>query len=541
MLSFSWQLSDPDVRSVLLVLVVTSGLYFSLVDQLFLPSIFNAQISGIKLNRNNEFTDVTKKLLSQQVSRKTSIETVHQHKLPARVFNTNAVVDASQNNDSAYLFGNSCLSSRKQCWRDILNIKKLNETSLPYQLNFISGRVLPQKIKKQIIQSQKPVDCQCKSLFHIGSCGFDKIGSSYSTNRLLRQFFPKIKLFRSGEPYSMIETIKVLSSLINPFPFPISHNEKISPRTLNGITFAEQRQKILPVNNTKNTWTRKNTASMSPVINCTIHLFSPYEIKRCLMFRRRKRGSKLRIAFIGDSLVRNLMEQMVDHLRNLLVLKIVEPRNMNIEDNFLDKKVKHDIKIDGLNIVLEFFWSAFMNKDTSLQRIGPTKILRSWVDRNYTKHVPDIIIMDTGLWEFKSKDEVDAIADVINDMKNIRTILEKLSTASFILWRSNAPVKSWLAKGMVPNSALDLLNQVSFLSLKNSGVWFWDSFLLLLMKEYEHCRIEYNMTRHMHPQLCGDYMHPSKKVTEAAAANMVWNHVCNSILSAPAGYCCSGH
>lgn len=262
-------------------------------------------------------------------------------------------------------------------------------------------------------------------------------------------------------------------------------------------------------------------------------------------------GRKLKIAFVGDSLVRNLMERMVIHLRITLNIAAAGESGMNLTTNFLEHTLKHFFPAEGDGIDLRLHWSAELGKDSEKDQRsskttyqGARDIFQAWAQNVSVKGaVPDIIYFDDGMWSSLMRSDLDAFEHVRSDIQAVLPFLKTLTQSSLLLFRAATPTKSYLVLKRNPNSILDLIDQYTRSSLSGSGVWVWDSATPLYLKEFEECRRVWraaggNKTNLPKDWSCLDNQHPSK-TAEAVAENIMWNLVCNRLMKVDSGHCCS--
>ena len=419
-----------------------------------------------------------------------------------------------------------------------------------------------------------PDGCRCQSLFSVGACGFKDL-KSVAPNQNVENILNKIELVKRGAPFSLTEAFKdILSTINSPYrAFSnvyklITYNTSIQDESIienDGIqmkvqestqnklkySYKEHESKRLVISNVDDVQlpsrlitkvAQELDTSVAPLTDCRVRHFSSSRISKCLLDRRKLFGRRLKIVFIGDSQVRNLMEQIVENLRKTLKLRIVNPANMNINNDFLNKKVKHDVIVHGSNIRLQLIWSECITiRSNILEKGGPRHLLQSWAEDSTNNGVstPDLVILDTGLWSLKNSSEINAIGDIITHFKEITPLITNLSKVSRVIWLPNGPVKDWLAKSTIHNTALDLMNQLAWLKLRESGVWFWDTSLIIFLQELEYCRRLYEAKGETPKILCGDFMHASKLIAETRMANMIWNLVCNHFTKDTETLCCS--
>lgn len=366
------------------------------------------------------------------------------------------------------------------------------------------------------------LDCHCRSLFTIGACGMDHLITKlepkhFRWNEALKQ----LQRAREQSPISILNKLHLLSKNLTTY-FSRYYNKRIN----------KLRETL-------------------PYIPCKMHIYTGYEISECLTQRYEITKQRLNIAFVGDSLVRSLLEQMIMHLRVTLNLSSTGDSGLDLNSDFLDHKVKHMFPIEGNNIKLQRYWSAELGRNTSKNKEtvlyqGAMDILQDWAGKvsepKKRNSIPDIIYFDEGMWSVKTRPELDALRTVISDYKKLFGTFKKLSSSSLLLQRTLTPVKTYIVRNIEPTSALDLMNQISWAKLNKSGVVIWDTSTPVYLKELDECASFWKITRNASdlPKEwgCADFMHYSR-MAEAPAANMLWNLVCNRLMNFTQPYCCS--
>lgn len=388
------------------------------------------------------------------------------------------------------------------------------DTQLRYQDNQLYNQ-------SKILQltSLTNVDCHCKSLFTIGACDSDEIFKSIGANNDWTQTLKNIKEIRNGAPLSMIDNLHSLSKFLNS-SYSENFNAKINRKT-----------------------------ERLPYVPCRIHIYTPGEVAACLTERKSLTGRNFRIAFVGDSLVRNLMEQMVMNLREPLNLTVTGDSGKNLKTDFLNDKLKHSIPVQGDAIELQLHWAIELGRPVAKSAMSSTKqgakdVLDKWskLMREGKKNaLPDIVYFNEGMWSLVSKQQLQSIITVLSDFRKFSGIFKELSTRSVMLLRTQTILKEYLAQKPLPNNALDLMAQIGWLTLNRTGVWFWDTPTPIYLKEYDECANlarTFNISEIPKNWGCADIQHPSK-YSEQVTENMIWNLVCNRIMRIPNDHCCT--
>ena len=370
-----------------------------------------------------------------------------------------------------------------------------------------------------VTMSLTGADCHCRSLFTIGACGPERSAPKNSKEKSLRQAISLLFQARNGADISIIQNLNTISKFL-PSSY-IVHTRQSSQRV----------------------------RSYVPYIPCRIHVYSKEEISHCLDKRFLITGNVLKIAFVGDSMVRNLMEKMVVDLKEVLNLTVAGDTGVDLDVVFLNDKMRHMFPVEGKGLELKLHWSAELGKNSSnvFDRVvyqGARDILVDWSEKidnpKFIHEVPNIIYFDNGMWSSSMRPEIVALDSVYSDYKDLFPVLKKLASNSLLLLRTQTPMKEYLAKLTMPNGALDLMNNIGWFALNNSGVWIWDTPTPYYLREYNDCYSIWRAMRNASPPswACMDYQHPSR-MAEAVADNMIWNFVCNKIMEISQDHCCS--
>lgn len=288
-----------------------------------------------------------------------------------------------------------------------------------------------------------------------------------------------------------------------------------------------------------------------PFLPCKVHLYTPEEVLACTQRYLTHTGAPLRIAFVGDSRVRNTMQQMLRSTLGRLQYRLAGEVQGLLDSTleFLDSKTKANVPVVGEGVELRLHWSAFLDRQRDGQdvsRQGARDLLEAWASGTSTGPgdegpVPDIIYVTSGMWDTSLSDEDMAVSDFLHTLHVMTPVLEALARRTRVLWHVHGPIKAWLATRQVPNTALDLMNVASWARLGRAGVWLWDSLTVLTLRQQSEC-LALHLTG-LAPLLppswgCDDFQHAGEDV-EDAATNMLWNLACNSVLDLPSDHCCA--
>ncbi|KAF2365983.1 hypothetical protein FHG87_003254 [Trinorchestia longiramus] len=376
--------------------------------------------------------------------------------------------------------------------------------------------------------------CSCQSLFTIGACGLSSYYQDETLPNNYRNIFRILERVRHGAPMFNIKLLndlaRFLPKLLRDFEFS---NKTFSSQTPNITLETKYHQKL------------KQTTSSLTYIPCKVHSYTKEEIKECLKRRKAITGRILRIAFVGDSQVRNLLEQMIKFLRVKRNLRAGNDMGLNLSTSFLDTKYKQDLPVEGDDIQLRLYWSAFLGKprDNTVTYQGAEDLFRVWAVNKTTQHgeeVPDILYFDDGMWSTGRHTEWGAVSVVKNDFDRLKPYLQNISRTTRLILRTQTPVKEWVAKHAVPNSGLDMMNQIAWWVFRDTDLWIWDTVTPVYLREREDCKAYWKtgFGRSLPREwACFDYQHPSK-ISEMVAGNMIWNYVCNGINKIDDSHCC---
>jgi len=367
-------------------------------------------------------------------------------------------------------------------------------------------------------------DCQCKSMFTIGGCDMEKLASSENIPKAWGPILRSLSRAENGEPVSITSQLRRLARYLPTV---------LNLENLTGYSQLESEKYPFSTSKLNGSQVEDNQyITKMPYIPCKIYIYSNSEIKQCLKLRRHLTGKILRIAFVGDSQPRNLLEEMVLKLRVELDLSNGNETGANLGIEFLKNYYTNDLPITGDDIEMRLYWSASLD------------LLKSWAKNKATdigEEVPDILYFDDGVWKDLYHSEIDSTDRIKLEFDEVKSLLKNISRTSLILFRPITPVKEWIATKEIRNSQHDIVNQLAWLKFTRSGVWTWDTITPLYIKEINECRnhwsthvFELNL-----PKLwnCLDFQHPSE-ISESFASNMLWNYVCNNVMNHGDEYCC---
>ena len=403
----------------------------------------------------------------------------------------------------------------------------------------------------QIVESAFSTSFQKETLFHqsyIINNSLNKIKvNSFDLNNSL--FRTRCKVLLSGDGFKsqaslQSENIKLQKFMINLYD---SSNEKHKKSKIKNVeTRKASSNDFFKQSNVYVTEiTEYLQKELFPLSKRNIRIYSNNDAYKCFKYRKKKLKRPLKLTFIGDSQVRNIMETIIEYISPRVKLKITLPNHFKLDD-FLNKKIKKDVVVRSDNLILHMIWRTSILGPGS-EGIG--SIFNQWLVTPGL--IPDLVLMDTGLWELKNHSEIDAINSVIYKIGRVLPSLLNISKKLNIIWVPNGPMKYWLATDFVPNAALHFINNFLFLKLQNSNIWFWESSLMVFQMEHELCRMLHKEKKSFFASpkrkkislLCGDFMHSSKHVTGRVLVNILLNLLCNSFMQNVGDkfYDCSQH
>lgn len=382
--------------------------------------------------------------------------------------------------------------------------------------------------------SRRPVfpnNCLCKSLFSVGACGLEQVvGFRPQDSNWVSAVRGLGKARREGDVL-MRPHLATLARYLPPL-FTVN------------ITAAHGKTE-LAVKADKNL---SRSLPSLPFLPCQVHVYTPKEVLACTRKFEQNTGSPLRIAFVGDSRVRNTMEQMIRVNLNTLQLKLTGEQNIvDLKDNFLDNKVKVNVPVQGEGLELRLHWSAFLEikrNPSDVSKQGARDLLEAWASGTPSINdgpIPDIIYATSGLWDTSMDHDDTAVDQFLYMLTVMSPTLERLSQLTRVIWHVHGPIKEWLALRDIPNAGLDMMNRAAWLKLGQSGVWLWDSHTIMMLRQHAECQaLHVAGLDKLVPASwgCQDFQHAGHDV-EDGAVNMLWNMACNPVLKLSSNHCCS--
>ncbi|XP_066945359.1 N-acetylneuraminate 9-O-acetyltransferase-like [Macrobrachium rosenbergii] len=373
--------------------------------------------------------------------------------------------------------------------------------------------------------------CRCHSLFTIGACGMEEVASMRAKDARWVSATAELNRARFQQDILMMPQLQTISHYL-PQLFKLN------------TTLAAT------INNSEATGNKhlSRAADSLPFVSCRVHMYTPSEIGKCTRKVLQDTGQPLRMAFVGDSRVRNTMEQIIRSTQQEIKYRLAGENNQqNMSVTFLNHKSKFNMPVIGDGIELRLHWSAYLELDRDPKKIsqqGAKDLLEAWSNGTPGPDdgpIPDIAYITSGMWDSSMLPEDAAAESFIFTLEKMAPILKRLATRTLVLWHIHGPIKEWLATRDVPNGALDIMNRASWRWLADSNIWLWDSRTVLMLKQLSECRYlsQSTLKTQIPPEWgCFDFQHAGRDV-EDAAANMLWNLVCNKVLQLPSEHCCS--
>lgn len=362
--------------------------------------------------------------------------------------------------------------------------------------------------------------CTCHSLFTLGACGgLARYYEDTSLNKNYRNIFKQLERIRKGAPGFVMDPFIDLSRTLPKMQDFVEPNvTSLVERVSNSLSF----------------------------IPCNIYTYSEDDIRTCLKKRQQMTGRVLRIAFVGDSMVRNLMRRMASHLRKPLNLRAdKDDKNGSTLSHFIERNYRDDLTLRGDGVEFSLYWASYLGqtRDNRLER-GAKELLKTWAQNqptNMSEKVPDVMYFDNGFSYALSDSEAEAAESVMSDFNTIIPYLKNLSRTTRLIYHILTPVKEWLSTTKTSNAGVDMTNQMAWLKLQDLNVWMWDTITPVFLRDRADCKTIHNtgLGTSLHNAVqCYDYQHPSS-TSEAVAENLFWNYVCNDIMDLDQLYCCS--
>lgn len=282
---------------------------------------------------------------------------------------------------------------------------------------------------------------------------------------------------------------------------------------------------------------------------CAVHLYTAQDVATCARLHLAATGAPLRLAFVGDSRVRNTLQVAVRASRDAVQFS-VPGVGLDAAVSFLDSMAHHDQPLRAHGLELRLHWATFLHRprlpeDQSLQ--GARDLLEAWAagragPRAGDGPPPHVVYVSSGLWDTSmAGGGAEAVEGFVHTLGVVAPLLQALARRARVLWHVHGPIKPWLATRGAPNAELDMINRAAWARLGGGDVWLWDSRTVLGLRQHEECRALHAAGLHaLAPRSwgCTNFQHAGRDV-EHAAANMIWNLACNARMARPAHLCCA--
>ncbi|KAL7648389.1 UNVERIFIED_CONTAM: hypothetical protein RMT77_000295 [Armadillidium vulgare] len=401
---------------------------------------------------------------------------------------------------------------------------------------FIKYYVYVKEYEEDSVRELLPINIGCKSLISINSASINTLRKkSINFEKLLNDF-----------RHSTRRRLPVIAA--NKFLFEISKTLQSEFR-VESLKVGEKLNFSFEFNNS---WSSSNRW---PFSSCDSFQYKPKDVGRCFTEFQRSHNKTLRIAFVGDSMIRSVLEGIVLFIKDEVKLK-----HFNISEDlketfkptyFIDKKFKRNIVLANEGIEFRFYWATYImqnaNPNESSKLQGAKELLQKWAYQNEHQHtdpVPDILYIGTGMWNFTLGDNtLQTLDEHIVMIKQLNLLLDKISKRTLILWHIH-PTYLWFTthKVSLREEGLSWMNQLAYLYLsKNDKIWLWDSYAAFALKEKLECQDLVNVfeNKSVMPQQfrCFDSLHPGI-AAQRVAVNMIFNVACNRVLGIKGSYCC---
>ncbi|KAL7648364.1 UNVERIFIED_CONTAM: hypothetical protein RMT77_000270 [Armadillidium vulgare] len=385
-----------------------------------------------------------------------------------------------------------------------------------------------------------------------------------------------VKLFTVGDYISKTDSCKSLISINTKWLSDLRDKDKNFASVLESFQKSKNGLPYLPdkflfeaakeLNNSYSLYSLKDKISFYftdiwssirkwPFSPCNVFQYEPQDVKQCFDRYSVITQNRLRIAFLGDSMIRPIMEEIVKYVIDEVKLRHCnsseDVRDAFLEDYFLDKKFKSNICLHGNGIELRLYWASYImnpvSKNGSSKYQGAKEILYSWALKKEDPRIdpiPDILYIGTGMWNFKLVGNVDdGIDDHLKHVNELFPLLDKISQRTQIFWHVH-PTFLYLKKfsAFFRDSGLHWMNQISYMNLfKNEKIWFWETLAVFSVKEKLQCVNLINAfesSRILPFQFrCHEVDHPGL-AARRTGINMIFNVACNRILNIKENHCC---
>ncbi|XP_076033060.1 N-acetylneuraminate (7)9-O-acetyltransferase-like [Oratosquilla oratoria] len=243
-----------------------------------------------------------------------------------------------------------------------------------------------------------------------------------------------------------------------------------------------------------------------PYLSCPLHEFRTNDLKDCVAARKRN-GLTSRIAFVGDSRIRYLLELFLYVYRDLDLLITTFKGETVTPELFLGEtgkeywiKYKHHFFVKSTklkDLKFEFFWAPVLqeNRNPDEHRVaGARDLLEEWANSNET--LPDMIVLDSGTWGLiiSKQEPLDTLVNHgVEAMKKLAPVLAQLATRTTVIFQLPDPIFEFVHHQFTKSSYEQQTNAMmnwlltAYANLHPPNVIVWDSFLPVAHQQREDC------------------------------------------------------
>lgn len=378
---------------------------------------------------------------------------------------------------------------------------------------------------RAVLPASPATSCGCRGMFTVGACGLEGVAALRPSDAAWVAAVTGVAAARSGQDVALMPHLATLARYLP----RLFHVRVAKDGGVQGDALASR------------------AGHARPLRPCGVHLYTPRDVAKCVRRHLSATGAPLRLAFVGDSRVRNTLQTLVSSTLGAVQYS-VPGITMDATLSFLDG-AHHDLPLLADGLELRLHWATFLHRprqpsDPSLQ--GAVDLLEAWAAGRAGPlegdgPPPDVVYVSSGLWDTSMESGDVAVEGFVHTLSVVAPLLQAVARSARVLWHVHGPIKPWLATRGAPNTELDLMNRAAWARLGGGDVWLWDSRTVLGLRQHEECRALHAAGLHaLAPPSwgCQDFQHAGRDV-EHAAANMLWNLVCNARMDLPQDLCCA--
>ncbi|ESN92156.1 hypothetical protein HELRODRAFT_89851, partial [Helobdella robusta] len=236
---------------------------------------------------------------------------------------------------------------------------------------------------------------------------------------------------------------------------------------------------------------------------CMIHKYSKGDFKTCMQYISYW-GGRNHFAFVGDSRIRQLYFEFIQHLTD----KQVKMYKAHTDLKFSDKRS---------NILVEFFWNPYVDEYMRGK-------LNNWVS---SKSAPQLVVIGSATWSIKLNNGSEEAIPYYksNISETCKTVLSKYKKTTKVIWMlQDHVVESKLSpnRSMITNKQIDLYNRAA---VENLSVLMMMSMMMMIM-------------RTMMIMIYEDGLHISTGALQIDT-QILFNLICNNYMNFDDGSCCT--